>query len=357
MLLPWLCSACTETRRLTIQTVPTGMPALGATRSEGLTVVVHDRRTEPSLVGLDVSDPSNVAFVYTTKEPEALARTFEGAAMDAARTLGFREGSDVKIDIAIDVFRIDVHMASGYAPMNCIGYAVIETTLTPARNAASRSSSISRLAYWELTAGLRKHSLGKEAISRIYTQAAWEATTRILQESIRARPILWPWNRRFAPPRGRATIRAPRGRVLARSHRGRQRFRFHRSVLGFSDRGRPGGRGGGGGGDWPRRGRERPERTRGRFSPGYAGSRTGTSTTRRPPGTSSRACISSKRAISRAGFRRPRTFSSARRSAICFSFSKRKSCRRSPRRSRRISERRSSRSSRRVENEPPEART
>ena len=186
-LLPWFCSGCTEIRHFTIQTVPTGIPVLGPARSEGVTIAVHDRRTEPSLIGPEVSDPSNLNFVYATKEPDAVARVFEKAAMDAARTLGFHEGSDVKIDIAIDTFRIDVYRGSGYAPMNCIGYAVIEAALTPARNATSRRR-ISRLAYWELMAGFWKLDLGKTAVSRIYTQAAWETTTRILQEEFPASP-------------------------------------------------------------------------------------------------------------------------------------------------------------------------
>jgi hypothetical protein len=186
-LLPWVCVGCTEINHLAIETVPTGIPTLGPARAESVTVVVHDRRSHPSLIGLNVSDPTNLMVVYATKTPDALARTLEKAAMDAARTLGFREGPDVKIDMAIDAFRIDAYLSSGYAPVNCIGYAVIETTLTSARGASPVSRS-SRLAYWELTAGLRKASLGKEAISRIYTQAAWEATTRILQQEYPALP-------------------------------------------------------------------------------------------------------------------------------------------------------------------------
>ncbi len=180
LLLPWLSSGCVEIRHVTIEAVPTGIPTLGPARAEGLTIAVQDRRSVPRLIG-PLSDPNSLIIVYATKEPDALARTFEKAAMDAARTLGFREGADVKIDIAIETFRIDDYVMGGYSPVNCIGYAVIETTLTSARHATPIRRT-SRLAYWELTAGLRKISIGKEAISRIYTQAAWEATTRILQQ-------------------------------------------------------------------------------------------------------------------------------------------------------------------------------
>jgi hypothetical protein len=183
LLLPIVCVCCLpNTRRLSLQTVPTNVGTLYPENQAGVTVVVHDQRRDPDIIGLitpGFAGGDQVTWVYGTEKPGAAAEVFRSAAGEAVRTLGFREGADFRIDLFIKRFEVDAYQGSGYSPINCIAYGEVETVLTPAEGAA-RKSRTSRVAYWEdATFG---RNPGKGAVSRIYTQAAWEATARLLQE-------------------------------------------------------------------------------------------------------------------------------------------------------------------------------
>jgi len=98
------------------------------------------------------------------------------------RTLGFKEGTDFTLELTIRAFFIDAYRASGFSTANCIGYGEIEAVLKSSDGAPLRTR-VARVVYWEDTTPVGSFDeVAEEAISRIFAQAAWEATVRIFQE-------------------------------------------------------------------------------------------------------------------------------------------------------------------------------
>ena len=137
-------------------------------------------------------------------EPGKVADFFQKAGKAVAISLGFEEGTDLMIEISITRFRIDTYQFSEFKPMECIGYGEIETSLK-SRDGALLRNRVSRVVYWEDTYPVVSYKeVAKEAISRIYTHAAWESMAGVLQEQYPSGPDTAALGRLLQVARGEA---------------------------------------------------------------------------------------------------------------------------------------------------------
>src|SRR5262249_26470951 len=92
------------------------------------------------------------------------------------------DGPPVTLEIGIREFQIDLFRRGGFSGMDCIGYANLETQLKGPGGEVLHTGT-QRLTYFEYTTPVGfMNEVAEEALSRIYQQAAWEATVRTLQE-------------------------------------------------------------------------------------------------------------------------------------------------------------------------------
>ena len=167
-----------------LQTVPTNVGTLYAARPAGVTVVVHDARPDAIVLGglTTPGEPDRVLRLYAAKKPGAVADAFKAATTEAVRTLGYKEGTDLTLEVTVQKFLIDTYRASGFSTVNCIGYGEIETVLKSSDGTLLRTR-LSKVVYWEDSTPVGSFDeIVEEAISRIYAQAAWESTVRLFQE-------------------------------------------------------------------------------------------------------------------------------------------------------------------------------
>ena len=146
----------------------------------GIAVEVHDARADPRLVSATtVVDPDRVYLVYGAQKPADVAAIFQAAGRGAADALGFGTGTDLTVDLTVKEFRVDMH-GRGTA-QNLIAYGIIDTVLRSSDGEVVRSRA-ARVTYWEDTRGLATFGQVGGLLSRMYRQAAWEATVGILRE-------------------------------------------------------------------------------------------------------------------------------------------------------------------------------
>lgn len=174
-----------------LRMVPTKVGTLQPQRPTSITVVVHDARAVPAALG-GLTAPSasdRVLRFFAESKPGEVAGAFRVAATEAAQSLGFPKGTDLTLEVSIQKFYVDMYRFSGYSTANCIGYGEIETVLKSSDGATLRKRS-SRVAYWEDTTPVGSFDeVAEEALSRIYAQAAWETTVRILNEQFPPEPV------------------------------------------------------------------------------------------------------------------------------------------------------------------------
>ena len=180
---------------LTPQPVPT--PPLFEASGKAVGVLAVDARADKSfiadaLIGPGADAGSGVFMGYGTPRGEDLAAFVETSAADALPVLGFRPGkgsaSDWNLTLTIVEFRVDMYRVSGFAPMNCMGYGVVQAVLKDAGGNDVRSRTL-HLAYYENTVpkmSMKEVTTG--ALSRIYAQAAWEAVASVLLEAAAPMP-------------------------------------------------------------------------------------------------------------------------------------------------------------------------
>lgn len=153
---------------------------------QAVSVAVEDRREDKHLMGGGVMGPSfesgsGLYLLYATETDAEIGAHVKAAAEDAVKVLGFRVGEgDVKLAIAIEEFWIDMYRMSSFGPMNCIAYATLQVTVTAPGLTAPAVVPL-RLTYWEDTVPVNSmKEVAREAVSRIYSQAAWQAVAAAL---------------------------------------------------------------------------------------------------------------------------------------------------------------------------------
>jgi hypothetical protein len=155
---------------------------MGQERSTGVAVVIHDARPHPAVLGLLTStmQPDRIHWMFATEKPDEVAGVFRTAAKGAVEKLGFKEGTDVTLEITIRNFRVDLHQSGSLA--NCIGYGEIDAVLEGNDRTVLRSRSFS-VTFWEDAGnGTGFGEIARHGISRLYALAAWEVTAGILEE-------------------------------------------------------------------------------------------------------------------------------------------------------------------------------
>ncbi len=183
LLLP-LAGACTVpfVTHLPVQVHPPTVGRLVSEERPGISVVVHDARPDPAVLGAltNAMQPDRIHWLFAADKPGDVALLFQNASKDAAATLGFGAGTDLALDLTIAQFRIDMHSSGSIS--NCIGYGIIGAVLKAADGAVLRSAT-ARVVYWEDTAAKNGFKdISMQAISRLYMLAAWQATAGILRE-------------------------------------------------------------------------------------------------------------------------------------------------------------------------------
>lgn len=152
-----------------------------------LTVVVKDERPADAilaggLLGPKGEEGDGLYFGYVPEKPGELAALVESAAKEAATILGFAPGASggPTLEIALKSFRIDLYRSSGFSPMNCAGYGLVAAKLTGPAGEPLQARDV-KVAFYENTSpAMSMKEVTREALSRIYTQAAWEAIAALL---------------------------------------------------------------------------------------------------------------------------------------------------------------------------------
>lgn len=163
--------------------LPTADIALVAPGGGPVTVAVQDRRPATELgsgfLGPKGEQHEGIYFGYVAAAEDEVARFVEGAAKEALAAFGVPPGSGARLEIVVEEFRVDLHRWSGFTPMNCVGYGRLRTRFLEGDR--ETGGGVFRLTYYENTSpAMSMKEVTREAISRIWAQAAWEATARTL---------------------------------------------------------------------------------------------------------------------------------------------------------------------------------
>ena len=184
----FLLSGCSLpiVERSALQTVPTKVGTAYPARPDGFTIVVRDERADDAVIGgaTSPSQANRMLVLFATDKSGETAGYFKAAAETARSVLGFADGGDATLELTIKRFFVDMHRygAMGFSAMNCIGYGEIDAALKSSDGAVLRSRT-TRVVYWEDTTPVSSiKEVVREAVGRIYTQAAWETTVGILLE-------------------------------------------------------------------------------------------------------------------------------------------------------------------------------
>ena len=158
-----------------------------------VTIIVRDERpyklfVAGAQVGPGAGKGKGFYIGYATEKNEDLAPFVQAAANDALRNLGVKAGAGMTLEIVIRDFRIDLVRMSGFSPMNCIGYGILEASLKGPDGSEIRKKTL-QVADWEDTVPVGSmKEVQKEAISRIFSHAAWETTASILLDEWKLTP-------------------------------------------------------------------------------------------------------------------------------------------------------------------------
>ena len=179
-------SGCSVAPRLIVAPMDRSPARVGTVYPESdraVTVSIKDSRGPGQILGGGMFGP--IYLGYVTEKDAELTEVMQAAGNDAARALGLKSGAGASLDMTIEDFRVTMYRLSGFSPMNCVGYGKIQTVLkTPDGTETKKSYN---LTYYEASVPVMSmKEVVKEAISRIYRQAAWEAAAGTLSASFQA---------------------------------------------------------------------------------------------------------------------------------------------------------------------------
>lgn len=176
-------------------TSPLQLPAMDATLMEpggqAVNVVVTDRRPARELasgfLGPQGERHEGIYFGYVAPGDGEVVQFVEGAAKEALSVLGIPSGSSATLEIVVEDLRIDLHRFHGFSPMNCVAYGRIRTRLL--EGGREMGGGVFRVTYFEnTTPAMSMKEVSREAISRIWAQATWEAVGRTLVSARSLKP-------------------------------------------------------------------------------------------------------------------------------------------------------------------------
>ena len=158
-------------------------------------ISVIDARPDPDFIAGAIIGPSaeqdeGIFVGYATERNEDLARFVEAAAADAVRVLGMTTGEGYRLEITIREFVVDLYRLSGFSPMNCMGYGTIDTVLKDPDGAVLLEQRFRPAFYEHRTPKGSMKEVTTHALSRIYEQAAWQATAGTLIDHFAPEPDL-----------------------------------------------------------------------------------------------------------------------------------------------------------------------
>lgn len=159
--------------------LPAAGTALVAPSGRSVAITVKDGRGAEPLLASGFLGPGGekgqgIYFGYVAAKPEEVPAYFESAAAAALPVLGLTGGGSTTLEITIEAFRIDLYRFSGFSPMNAVGYGRLKTRL--ASEGRDIGGGVFNVTFFESTTpAMSMKEVTREAVSRIYTQAAWEA--------------------------------------------------------------------------------------------------------------------------------------------------------------------------------------
>ena len=154
-----------------------GVGAVYGSRDPSVSVAVtgpgvHGRVLAESYTGWTVD------MAFDSERDGDAVDLFRTSAEEAARAFGFDEGNGATIGLAVDDFHVYTYLRGG--PVNCVGYGNLRATISAPDGSVLAVRKLD-VAYWDQTNTVWSlKEVQREALTRIYRQAAWEATAAVL---------------------------------------------------------------------------------------------------------------------------------------------------------------------------------
>ncbi|MGH9317773.1 MAG: hypothetical protein ACRD1P_11800 [Thermoanaerobaculia bacterium] len=178
-----MLSGCSLGPRLIVAPLDHSAANVGALYPESeraVTVTVKDQRGPGQILGGGLLGP--IYLGYVTEKDNELLDLMRSAANDTVRALGMKSGGGATLELTIEDFRVTMYRTSGFSPMNCIGYGKIQTVVRLPDGSETKKSF--NVTYFEGTVPVvSMKEVARKAVTRIYRQAAWEATAATLASS------------------------------------------------------------------------------------------------------------------------------------------------------------------------------
>jgi hypothetical protein len=169
-----------------MELTPPNVGVLFPSAEQTIKIVVKDERPDRSflaggLVGPSPDKDKGIYLAYATKQEDELVSFLSRAASDAVKVLGLQTGeAGHTLEIVVKDFRVHMYRLSGFSPMNCMAYGFVNVTLTSPDGSQLGDQTI-KMSFYENTnpVGSMKEVV-REALSRIYMQAMWQAVAECL---------------------------------------------------------------------------------------------------------------------------------------------------------------------------------
>lgn len=175
-------AACSMAPRLLVAPMDHSRANVGAlypAADRAVAVSVKDRRPPGQILGGGLLGP--IYLGYVGAKDDEVVDLMRSSAGDAVAALGMKSGEGgSSLEIGIDEFRVTMYRFSGFSPMNCIGYGKLKAALKSA-DAPEPVTKSFNVTYYEATTPVGSmKEVAREAVTRIYRQAAWEASATTL---------------------------------------------------------------------------------------------------------------------------------------------------------------------------------